>query len=144
LSIHSVFQAVKDEIAPVTVYEPTYLPLGTAVAASWMPLTEISNSQTSTNAVAPNPRIDVVSGSAEVVLAYGSGWLGIMENYRGDLGDMQGKSVGAVAGHDAYLYSQDATSVVQWSDGGRWYAVIGRDISAEEVTKVALGMRAVG
>lgn len=91
----------------------------------------------------PNPRVDESNGravAAQVVLQVERGWLAVLENFRGDLGDVTGENVGAVQGHQAKLYAVSGGTVVQWSDEGMWYAVFGRDVPVSEVTKVALSM----
>jgi hypothetical protein len=76
-----------------------------------------------------------------VVFSRGTGWIVVVENFRGDLGDVTGREVGSVGGHGATLYENvNGGTLVQWSDGGRWYGVFGRDVPTEEVVSLALGM----
>ena len=92
--------------------------------------------------VISNPRITGESpGTREVelVLTMGEGWLMVVENFRGDLGDVGGRPVGQVGGHTARLYVLDGGSLVQWSDEGAWYGVFGRGVAPSDVIRVALG-----
>jgi hypothetical protein len=130
-------------MAPTPVYFPTYLPTGSTVAATWWPLMQVDEPRDYHGGDLSNPHIDEADGravAAQVVLQVERGWLAILENFRGDLGDVSGEDIGAVQGHQARLYAVNGGTVVQWSDEGMWYAVFGRNVSAAEVTKVALSM----
>ncbi len=69
------------------------------------------------------------------------GWLVILENFQGDLGDVTGMPVGEVAGEPAALYEVNGGQLVQWSQDGRWYGVFGRGIPGQDVIDTALGMQ---
>ena len=76
-----------------------------------------------------------------MVFQAGDGWLAILENFRGDLGDVTGTPVGSVAGNPATLYEVNGGELVQWSQDGRWYGVFGRGVARDVVVAVALGMQ---
>ena len=64
-------------------------------------------------------------------------WLLLLEDFRGDLGDVTGRPVGEVAGHLAFLYAVNDGTLVQWSDEGRWYGLFSRNMPADEVVNLA-------
>jgi hypothetical protein len=76
-----------------------------------------------------------------LVLRSDRGWLEIVENVRGDLGDVKGSPVGMVSGHPAALYRLGGCLCVQWADAGIWYAVVARGWSEDDVRVVALNVR---
>jgi hypothetical protein len=138
-----VFSDLSRVLAPTPVYFPTYLPAGSTVAATWWPVMQVDEPEDYHGVNLSNPHIDEADGravAAQVVLRLERGWLVVLENFRGDLGDVAGKDVGDVRGHRARLYAVNGGTVVQWSDGGMWYAVFGKDVPADEVKKVALSM----
>lgn len=138
-----LFSDLARRLAPTPVYAPTYLPAGATLAATWWPVMQIEKPADYHGVDLPNPRVDEADGkavAAQVVMQVGQGWLAVVENYRGDLGDVENEDVGEVDGHHARLYSVNGGTAVQWSDGGMWYAVFGRNVSPAEVTKVALSM----
>jgi hypothetical protein len=67
----------------------------------------------------------------------------IIENFRGDLGDVRGTPVGNVAGRPATLYEFADGSLVQWSDQGAWYGVFGRGVDAADVLGTALSLMVI-
>jgi hypothetical protein len=139
--IEAAFAEVAAHFDSVPVYAPTELPAGAVRAAAWWPVLEQSE-PTAEDTHAPNPR--VLGGTTElqgqVVLAVDSGWLLFLENFRGDLGDVSGRVVGAVNGYDAVAYELNKGVLVQWSDHGRWYGIFGRGVSIDSVVAVALNM----
>ena len=74
----------------------------------------------------------------QLVLTYRGGWLVVVENFRGDLGDVSGSE--APLGMSRPLYAVNEGSLVQWSDGGRWYGVFGRQVPNDELVALALSM----
>ena len=82
--------------------------------------------------------MDTGQTQVQLVLQVGDGWAVLVENFRGDLGDVEGKFVGEVGDHVANLYSVAGGRLVQWSDGGRWYGVFGRGLSDAELVRLAL------
>ena len=139
----AAFAYLSERLDSIPVYSPTYLPADTTLAATWWPVTQLQRSSDYHGADLENPRVDEADGTAvaaQVVLAVGKGWLAVLENYRGDLGDVAGEVVGNVQGNRATLYSVGGGTTVQWSDGGLWFVVFGGNLSGSEVTKVALSM----
>jgi hypothetical protein len=139
----AAFVYLSERLTSIPVYSPAYLPTEAALAATWWPVTEIQRPSDYTGPAIDNPRVYEANGvavAAQVVLAVGKGSLAILENYRGDLGDVVGETVGEVGGNKATRYSVGDGTAVQWSDEGLWFVVFGRNISASEVTKVALSM----
>jgi hypothetical protein len=137
-----VFGDLADALAPMAVYGPAELPPGAAVAEKWWPVLE-GGSDTDYQGPTVNPRVLSAQGAdpeAEVLLSCGQGWLLVLEDFRGDLGDVSGEAVGSVAGRAAYLYGVNGGWLVQWSDGGRWYGVFGRGMTRETVIDTALCM----
>jgi hypothetical protein len=137
------FAAIARATAPLPAYGLTELPPGVAVSATWWPVLSMSAPGDYTGPAVSNPRIgEGGPGAREVqlVLESDGGWLLLLENFRGDLGDVSGSPVGQVAGHAATLYGLADGSLVQWSDRGAWYGVFGRGLPPAEVVGVALGM----
>ncbi len=141
-----VFADLAAAVSPMPVYAPAELPKGVTLAEEWWPVVDLETPADYDGPVAENPWI---SGSADsepeiqVLLDCADGWLAILENFRGDLGDVSGAEVGAVAGNSAHLYDVNGGTLVQWSDGGLWYGVFGRGVASEKVIEMALGMRRV-
>jgi hypothetical protein len=75
---------------------------------------------------------------AEMVFSYQGGWLVLVENFRGDLGETPGSPVGNVGGEPAAVYSVNGGVLVQWSHDGRWYGLFGRGVAQEKVVALAL------
>jgi hypothetical protein len=139
----STFALVAKEMAPLPAYSPTYLPAGAELAVQWWPLVDCSTPEEYSGPPTANPRIDFQDESAvsaQVVVRCPVGWLAVLQNFRGDLGDTPSEDAGLIQGHDARVYDVEGATVVQWSDEGCWYAVIGRDVPQAEVVKVAMAM----
>lgn len=140
VSLQSVFQNIASKLAPMKTYAISP-PEGFSLADKWWPVAEVSGPEEYFGASIENPKIDVRKsgmGSAEVVFEGASGWLEVLDNYRGDLGDIQGKSVGKVKGHAASLYQVGGALVVLWNESGMWYAVVGRGVTQDELVAVSL------
>jgi hypothetical protein len=138
-----VFIDLADAARPMVVFAPTYVPQGTTLAKEWWPVAELADPASYEGPQTTNPRV-LGSGSSseiQVVLQTGVGWLVILENVQGDLGDVAAEPVGTVAGSPASLYKFNGGRLVKWSKDGLWYGVFGRGISEDEVTKTALGMQ---
>jgi hypothetical protein len=145
-SLDAVFEAIALAMAPVHVYGWDDLPAEATVDPDWWPVIQVDDPAAYDGERLANPRI-VGQGSdepqAELVLRLGEGWLLLFENFRGDLGDVQGRSVGAVGGREAMLYDVNGGQVVQWSDAGRWYSVFGRGVATNRLVEIALALRLV-
>ncbi|OFW61312.1 MAG: hypothetical protein A2133_02545 [Actinobacteria bacterium RBG_16_64_13] len=142
----SVFSDLAVSVAPMPAYGLAELPLEATIPAEWWPVIEIADPAAYQGPPAGNPRVLDSQGhdpEAQLVIDLQGGWLAILENFRGDLGDTSGVEVGTVAGHRAYLYAVNGGSLIQWSDGGRWYGVFGRDLPTQTVVDVALEMQLV-
>lgn len=129
--------------APMPVYGLTELPAGSSVPAEWWPVLSLESPAAYEGPAVPNPRVvgeQQGAQEAEVLLQFDDGWLVILENFRGDLGDVSGSTVGDVAGRQATLYELNGGVLVQWSDQGAWYGVFGRGVAAADVVQVALGL----
>ena len=141
-----VFRDIAKWTAPAPAYGLLELPLGALISPRWWPVLSLASPSEWPGDVFANPRVmSGVPGSQEVqlILTMGDGWLVILENFRGDLGDVTGRPVGWVAGHEAWLYPLNGGVLVQWSGQGAWYGVFGRGLPADEVARVALSMRRV-
>jgi hypothetical protein len=142
-AVDGVFADLAVQLAPVPVYAPTSLPAGASLADTWWPVVQLEKPGDYDGQEIENPRIDAMDGravSAQVVIRIGNGWLLLLQNYRGDLGDVEGEMVGEVGGQNATAFAMDGGTLIQWSDGGSWYAVFGRNLSADQVIAVALSM----
>jgi hypothetical protein len=139
----AAFLYLSERLTSFPVYSPAYLPAEAALAATWWPVTELHLPSDYQGPHVDNPRVDEAHGkavAAQVILEVGQGWLAVLENYRGDLGDVAGDVVGEIQGNRATLYSVGGGTAVQWSDEGLWFVVFGRNLPASEVAKVALSM----
>jgi hypothetical protein len=144
--VGAIFTELAQTLAPMPVYGLRDLPSGLTIASEWWPVVALDTPSDYDGPVETNPR---VSGEGEIdpevqfVFRDGEGWIVVVENFRGDLGDVAGEQVGSVSGRTATLYEVNGGTLVQWSDGGRWYGVFGRGVSKEDVVDLALAMRAV-
>jgi hypothetical protein len=141
-----VFVEVAASLAPMPVYGPLELPAGTTLSEKWWPVVDLADPAAYAGPETENPRIsagEAGDGEVQAVFACGEGWLVVLANYRGDLGDVRGARVGTVEGHNADLYEVNGGVLVQWSDAGRWYGVFGRGVARQTVVDVALSMRVV-
>ena len=140
--VPTVFTEMASSMGGVPVFAVVDLPEGAVLAESWLPVIEETDGQSTTES-GPNPRIVGAGGEepeGQLVLEYGNGWLVVIENFRGDLGDVVGDEVGKVAGQSACLYEVNGGWLVQWSFEGRWYGVFGRDVETDAVVSLALKM----
>jgi hypothetical protein len=141
-----VFRQVASEVQPMPVYGWTSLPPGARLADAWWPVLEYESRSDYQGETGVNPYVTGV-GSAypqvQVVLQVGDGWVVLLEDFRGDLGDVQGNLVGEVAGHAANLYDAGSGALVQWSDTGKWYGVFGRGVAKDELVALALAAQIV-
>lgn len=141
-----VFVALAAAVAPVPAFGLAELPAESTVAAEWWPVLEGEPAAPVEGATVANPWVSKVEGvdrEAQLLLDCGGGWLVIIVNFRGDLGDVVGEEVGAVGGNRALLYEVNGGNLVQWSHEGRWYGVFGRGVSKEVVVETALNMELV-
>lgn len=142
----AVFQAMALAMAPVPVYGLVGLPTDAVLPAEWWPVIELGDPGDYEGERFPNPRVIGETSEepqAQLVLGVEEGWLLVFENLRGDLGDVQGEPVGTVGGHRATLYEVNGGNLVQWSDGGRWYGVFGREVSPDRLVELALSAELV-
>lgn len=145
-SANAVFAQAAESVPAMPIYGPTTLPVGVTVASQWWPVLQAEGPEAYQGPPVSNPRIDdggAGEGEVQVVLQAGDGWLVVLENFRGDLGDVTGQEVGEVDGHTATLYELNGGRLVQWSDSGRWYGVFGRGVAEDLVVSAALSMRRV-
>jgi hypothetical protein len=132
--------------APMPVYGLTELPAGCSIPAEWWPVLSLESRAAYEGPAVLNPRVvgeEQGAQEAEVLLQFDEGWLLILENFRGDLGDVSGSTVGDMAGRPARLYEVNGGVLVQWSDQGAWYGVFGRGLAAADVVQVALALTVV-
>ena len=142
----SVFSDLAVSASPMPVYGLAEIPLGATVPAHWWPVLDADDPAVYEGPPTGNPRVLGGQGygiEAQLVMEFQGGWVAVLENFRGDLGDTSGVEVGVVAGHRAFLYAVNGGSLVQWSDGGRWYGVFGRGVSSQTVVDIALEMQVV-
>jgi hypothetical protein len=144
-TIAALFDELAASAAPMTVFAPTYLPTDVALTKYWLPVIDSSKPEEYAGPPVSNPQV-LGSGSdseIQVILQSREGWIAIIEDFRGDLGDVSGSAVGTVAGNAATLYEVNGGDLVQWSQDGRWYGVFGRGVSRDDTIAVALGMQPV-
>ncbi len=135
------FDVLASAMAPVPVFGLVELPAGVEPAQAWSPVVEGSPSRSASSEA--NPRVIGEGGpepEGQLVLTYGDGWLVVLENVRGDLGDVSGQPVGSIEGAQATLYEVNGGSLVQWGYEGRWYGLFGRNVPEDLVTSLALDM----
>jgi hypothetical protein len=140
-SMLATLRQIAATVAPMPVYGWTHLPKGASVSGEWWPVIELESPEDYAGGPTPNPRVtgvDIGQTQVQLVLQVGDGWVVLVQNFRGDLGDVQGKFVGEVGDREANLYSVAGGHLVQWSDGGRWYGVFGRGLSDAELVRLAL------
>lgn len=145
-AIARVFADIGKVMAPTPIYGLIELPSGSAIPAAWWPVLSTTAPADREGPVVSNPRITgEIPGDQEVqlVLTMNDGWLMVLENFRGDLGDVTGSPVGEIAGHTAILYTLNGGVLVQWSDQGAWYGVFGRGVPSSDVVQMALSMTLV-
>lgn len=139
-AIAQVFAELAQAAAPMPVYGLAALPEGVSLAPTWLPVIEASDPGSYEGEARPNPFVSGAPGAdpeIQIILECGEGWLVIVENFRGDLGDVVGQDTEAAGGKEARLYEVAGGLLVQWSDGGRWYGVFGRDVPREQVITLA-------
>jgi hypothetical protein len=141
--LEKVFRDLAVEVQPMTVFAPTVLPDGSDLADEWWPVVELTSPEFYEGPASENPRVLGSGPEAEIQVVFRTdeGWLVILENLQGDLGDVAGVPVGTVAGNPASLYDVNGGRLVQWSQNGLWYGVFGRDVSEADVIETALGMQ---
>jgi hypothetical protein len=140
-----VFARLAASVQPMTVFAPTVLPDGAALAPHWLPVVDSSDPQAYDGPKQDNPRVvgEGADSEIQVVFRVGHGWLVVIENFHGDLGDVTGTPVGSVAGNAAGLFEVNGGELVQWSKDGLWYGVFGRGLGRDAILAAALGMKAV-
>jgi hypothetical protein len=135
----AIFEELAVALAPMPVYGLRQLPAGVSVAELWWPVIELESPDEYQGEKTVNPwmvQSPEADPQAQVVLEVDEGWAVVFANFRGDLGDVQGEPVGSVGGHDAFLFEVNGGVLAQWSDGGRWYGVFGRNVSREAVASL--------
>jgi len=135
-----LFGTLAGAMAPMPVYGFAKLPAGADIVLEWWPVLSLDGPDDYGGPGIPNPLVSRADGEdpgVQLVLRYGDGWLVVLENFRGDLGETEGVEVGTVEGHPAALYEVNGGKLVQWSDGGAWYGLFGRGLAVETVTELA-------
>ena len=142
------FSQLDDRLAGVRLYAPGELPADTSIAATWWPISSGKSPALWADHPAPNPRVIGRGADAEVRVALrvgrGDSWVEILERVKGDLGDLTGEPIGRVAGHEATAYRFMGGDLIQWSDGGAWFAVYGRNLKSGAARRIALAMKPTG
>ena len=140
--ISGAFAEVSTQVGEMTFYVPGTLLVGSELHHCWWPASSGQEYDAQADSGEPNPHVSGVDASAEVrvLLKVAGGWVEILEGVHGDLGELPNEAAGEVAGHPARSYRLLGGHLVQWSDNGRWYAVYGRGVSADDVERVAQGM----
>ncbi len=125
------------------MFHPTYLPPGAELAESWWPMTELADPSEYNGPHYDNPRVIGQDADTQVEVLYRlpQGWLVVLENFRGDVGETPGEAVPQVAGCPAKLFDINGGTLIQWQNAGLWYGVFGRGVPREELLKVGAGMR---
>ncbi len=113
------------------------------MAGTWVPVISSADPGSYDGPQRRNPYVVGTGLEAEVQVVYrvGAGWLVIIENFRGDLGDVTGENVGSVGDSPATLFSVNGGELVQWGNNGCWYGVFGRGLAREVILAAALGMK---
>lgn len=140
--VPAVFRDLAAYMTGIPVFCVAELPDEVLVADYWWPIVE-GDPESVDRQSAKNPRVVGEGGpepEGQVLLRSGAGWLAVLENFRGDLGEVSGELVGTISGQNAYLYEVSGGWLVQWAFEGRWYGVFGRDVDPETVTTLALEM----
>ena len=143
-SVVRALAAARADAAGLKLYAPMLLPGETVAPDAWWPVSQVDSPAAYEGPPASNPRIASSPGTLpeiRLVLRSDRGWLEIIENVRGDLGDVTGSPVGTVSAHPATLYQLGGCLCVQWADAGIWYAVVARGWPEGDVRVVALNMR---
>jgi hypothetical protein len=138
--ISQLFAELARELAPLPVYGLAELPPGGSIPAEWWPAVSIDSPSSCDGSTGPNPWVSESppgAKEAQVLLRLREGWLMIVENFRGDVGDAQGVAVGEVEGRPASLFELPGGTLIQWSDKGAWYGVFGRGVTVEDVIETA-------
>lgn len=147
-AVDAVFETIAERVHPMPVYAPGPLPSGVTPADEWWPLLSGgAPGDAGEGAGRDNPRFggaDPGPQEVQVLLSAGYGaWVMVVENFRGDLGDVDGDPVGDVGGHPAAAYEMDGGCLIQWSDGGLWYGCFGRNVPRATLVDLALGMSVI-
>jgi len=139
------FVAMAQALAPITVYGWQEPPGDATVAKERWPVVDYGSPTEYEGPPRPNPWVnpDPYEPEAQLVLKVTGGWLAVLENFRGDLGDVAGSPVGSVGESSATLYEINEGWLVQWSHQGRWYGVFGRGVGREALVNAALLMQPV-
>jgi hypothetical protein len=145
VTVDEVFARLAAAVRPMTVFAPAALPEGATLCARWLPVIESADPEDYSGPDETNPQVLGSGADSEIqaVFQVGRGWLVVIENFHGDLGDVTGEPVGDVAGHPAALFAVNGGELVQWSADGRWYGVFGRGVELDAILAAALGMKAV-
>jgi hypothetical protein len=140
-----LFASLAAAYPSLPLFAPTYLPEGAKLTDSWWPVTELARPDEYEGPALHNPRVldEGASPEIQVLFQVGEGWLMVLENFRGDVGETPGRKVGEVSGQPATLYQINGGTLIQWQHEGMWYGVFSRGLSAEESARVAAGMELV-
>jgi hypothetical protein len=144
-AVDTVFAKLAGEVRPLVVFAPSVLPEGAQMTEAWAPVIDSPDVAQYAGSERGNPWVVGQGADAEVQVVFrvGDGWLVVIENFHGDLGDAAGSDAGTVAGQPAALFSVNGGKLVQWSRNGCWYGVFGRDVLLDDLLAVAAGMRPV-
>jgi len=143
--IEDLFTELAAATHPMSIFAPTVLPENAALAERWLPVLESRDPGSYEGPPAGNPQVlgSGAESEIQVIFQAGDGWLAVLENFRGDLGDVTGTPIGSVAGNAATLYEVNGGELVQWSQDGLWYGVFGRGLGRDDTVDVALGMQPI-
>jgi hypothetical protein len=144
--VDDLFAELAATSRPMTIFAPAVLPEDAVLADRWFPVLESQDPGAYGGPPAVNPQIVGSGADSEIQVVFQAGeegWLSILENFRGDLGDVTGTPVGSVAGNAAVLYEVNGGELVQWSQDGLWYGVFGRGMGKDDIVAVALGMQPI-
>jgi hypothetical protein len=141
-TVAGVFADIAQSLSPLVIFAPSEVPDAVELAPQWLPVLDSSDPAADGQPRKANPSIVGEGEDAEVqvVLTAGGGWMVVIENFHGDLGDVSGKEVGKVDGIPAYSFEVNGGELIQWSFDGKWYGVFGRGVSKGAILALALGM----
>ena len=145
--VMALFAALATQMDPIPVYVPTYLPGGAVLAEKGWPSIASDTLLGPSPLELTNPQVDrdEVGNpvTSQVLFSIGDGYLAVIANLRGDLGDVPNNKICEIEGNPVSLYSQGDDHIIQWSDSDMWNVLMAKGISADELLKIALGLERI-
>ena len=141
--LEGVFARLAASVQPMTVFAPTVLPEGATLSPRWLPVIDSAHPQAYEGPTKSNPYVFGSGADSEIQVVFEAapGWLVVIENFHGDIGDVTGTAVGSIAGSAASRFEVNGGELVQWSKDGLWYGIFGRGLERDAILATALGMK---